>query len=117
MFDLLNSPAKTEDETIEEATPEKALSGVSHPWVFVRVFVLAILAGIVIARLLYVYQWNSLAVTLAAVCTLMFAYLLIRIVVQASSQTSAQQIASAREGLRQLIESAGTAVLAFDLEG
>lgn len=117
MFDLLNSPAKTEDETIDEAPPEKPRSGVSRPWVIVRVFILAVMAGTVIARLLYVYQWNVLAVTLAAVCTLMFAYLLIRIVVQASHDTSTRQIASAREGLRQLLESAGPAVLALDLGG
>ena len=116
MFELLNSPPQAEEDAREEPK-KKERTGVSRPWVMVRVFILALLAGAVVGRLLYLYPWNLLAVTLAAVCTLMFAYLLIRIVVHASHGNSAYRMTYADEGLRHLLESAGPAVFALDLQG
>ena len=114
MFDLLNSPEKSRNVPDDEPAKEKR-AGKSRVWVFVRVFILAILGGASLARLLYVYQWQSIPVTIAAVGTLLFAYIVIRIVVHASHKDS--PIADAGEGLRRLLDSAGPTVLALDLEG
>ena len=77
---------------------------------------MALAWGAALARLLYVYQWQSLPVTVAAVGTLLFAYIVIRIIVHASHENPLEEEDSG-EGLRRLLDSAAPAVLALDLQG
>ncbi len=115
MFDLLNSPEKSRDVPDDEPAEAKR-AGKSRTWVFFRVFVMALAWGAALARLLYVYQWQSLPVTVAAVGTLLFAYIVIRIIVHASHENPLEEEDSG-EGLRRLLDSAAPAVLALDLQG
>jgi PAS domain S-box-containing protein len=114
MFDLLDNPDQNEDARSHEHTQAER-SGLSHPWLILPLFILALVAGAALARLLAAYQWQSTIVLATAIGILIFAYIVIRMAVHVTEETPAQE--SAGESLRQLLDSAGPAVLALNLQG
>ncbi|MGA3132569.1 MAG: PAS domain S-box protein [Terracidiphilus sp.] len=114
MFDQLDSPDRS--RAVRRGGPaEGERAGISHPWLIVPLFILALVAGAALARLLSAYRWQSLPVLAAAIGTLIFAYLVNRMVVHTSEEDPAHEAVDS--SLRQLLDSTGPAMLALNLEG
>jgi PAS domain-containing protein len=62
-------------------------------------------------------RWESLPILAAGVATAAFAFMLNRLVVRAAAAPPAQTLEIIGEGLKALLDSAGPAVVAMDLEG
>ena len=88
--------------------------GVSQLWLILPFSILAISVGAALARLFPHFRWESLPVVAAVLATALFALLLNRRLLRAGDVADNQPIA---EGLRQLLDSAGPAVVALDLNG
>ena len=61
------------------------------------------------------FQWQSLTILAAAVATVVFAYVVNRLVVRATHESPAHEAIG--KGLRELLDSAGPAVVAMNLDG
>jgi PAS domain S-box-containing protein len=88
--------------------------GVSQLWLILPFSILAISVGAALARLFPHFRWESLPVVAAVVATALFALLLNKRLLRAGAVQGAEPIA---EGLRELLDSAGPAVVALDLSG
>ena len=88
--------------------------GVSQLWLILPFSILAISVGAALARLFPHFRWESLPVVAAVVATALFALLLESAAAARRSRQDAEPIA---EGLRELLDSAGPAVVALDLGG
>ncbi len=88
--------------------------GVSQLWLILPFSILAISVGAALARLFPHFRWESLPVVAAIVATALFALLLNRRLLRAGALSDGPPIA---EGLRELLDSAGPAVIALDLGG
>ena len=88
--------------------------GVSQLWLILPFSILAISVGAALARLFPHFHWESLPVVAAVLATALFALLLNRRLLRAGAVQDTGPIA---EGLRQLLDSAGPAVVALDLSG
>lgn len=99
----------------QQAQPAPAeLSGISQLWLILPFAILAVSVGAALARIFPHFRWESLPVVAAVVATAMFAFLLNRRLLSVRTGQGAAPIA---EGLRELLDSAGPAVVAVDLAG
>ena len=90
-------------------------TGMSQTWLILPLFILALAAGVALARVLPSVHWQALPILAAAVATLLFAYVVNRLVLRASEQAPAQEVIG--RGLRELLDAAGPAVMALNLAG
>ena len=88
--------------------------GVSQLWLILPVSILAISVGAALARLFPNFRWESLPVVAAVVATGVFALLLNRRLQPPGGVQIGEPIG---EGLKELLDSAGPAVIALDLDG
>jgi PAS domain S-box-containing protein len=103
------------DAQNEQPQPAPAdQGGISQLWLILPFSILAISVGAALARLFPHFHWESLPVVAAVLATALFALLLNRRLLRAGAAQNAEPIA---EGLRQLLDSAGPAVVALDLGG
>jgi PAS domain S-box-containing protein len=99
----------------QQAQPAPAeLGGISQLWLILPFAILAVSVGAALARIFPHFKWESLPVVAAVVATAMFAFLLNRRLIRAGTGQNTAPIA---EGLRELLDSAGPAVVAVDLAG
>jgi len=109
------SEPSEEKATSEPSPPVPPQRGSSYQlWLILPFCILALAAGAALARVVPAFRWESLPVLAAAVATAVFAYLLNRQVRRNPPLESHDAIG---EGLRQLLDSAGPAVLAIDKQG
>ena len=90
-------------------------TGVSQLWLIPPLFLLTLAAGAALDRVNPAFRWQSLVILAAAVGTGVFAYVVNRLVVHATHEAPAQEAIG--KGLRDLLDSAGPAVVAMNLEG
>ena len=88
---------------------------ISQLWLLLPLFILTLAAGAGLARVLPAFQWQSLIILAAAVGTVVFAYIVNRLVVHATEEVPAHEAIG--KGLRELLDSAGPAVAAMNLNG
>ena len=99
----------------EQTQPAPAAQGgVSQLWLILPFSIVAISVGAALARLFPHFRWESLPVVAAVLATALFALLLNRRLLRAGAAQDMEPIA---EGLRELLDSAGPAVVALDLSG
>jgi PAS domain S-box-containing protein len=98
-----------------EGTAEGSWAGVSQLWLILPLFILALAAGAGLARVIPAFRWQSLAILAAAVGTVVCAYVVNRLVVRASHEEPAREAIG--KGLRELLDSAGPAVVAINPDG
>ncbi len=99
----------------EEPQPAPAeQGGISQLWLILPFSILAISVGAALARLFPHFRWESLPVVAAVVATALFALLLNKRLLRMRAIEETEPIA---EGLRHLLDSAGPAVVALDLNG
>jgi hypothetical protein len=108
---LDEEPMSERPEALSEQTqPAPAEQGaVSQFWLILPFSIVAISVGAALARLFPHFRWESLPVVAAVVATGLFALLLNRRLLRAGAAQDAEPIA---EGLRELLDSAGPAVVA-----
>jgi PAS domain-containing protein len=87
----------------------------SQFWLTLPLFILTLAAGAGLARVVPALQWQSLPILAAAVATAVFAFVVNRLVVNASQQAPAEEAIG--QGMRELLDSAGPAVAAINLLG
>ena len=103
------------DAQNEQPQPAPAeRGGVSQLWLILPFSVLAIWVGATLVRVFPHFRWESLPVVAAVLATALFALLLNKRLLRAGDVQDDQPIA---EGLRQLLDSAGPAVVALDMSG
>jgi len=90
-------------------------TGISQLWLMLPLFILTLAAGAALARVIPAFRLQSLAILAAAVGTAVFAYVVNRLVMRASHEAPAQEAIG--KGLRELLDSAGPAVVAMNLDG
>lgn len=90
-------------------------TGISQFWLILPLFILTLAAGAALARVLPALQWQSLPILAAAIATAVFAFVVNRLVVSSSQETPAHEAVD--QGLRELLDSAGPAVVAVNLLG
>jgi len=88
---------------------------ISQLWLTLPLFVLTLAVGAGLARVLPAFHWQSLIILAAAVGTVVFAYVVNRLVVHATHESPAH--AAIGKGLRELLDSAGPSVVAMNLDG
>jgi PAS domain S-box-containing protein len=88
---------------------------ISQLWLFLPLFVLTLAAGAGLARVIPAFRWQSLIILAAAVGTVVFAYIVNRLVVHATHEEPAQEAIG--KGLRELLDSAGPSVVAINPDG
>src|ERR1700722_1115095 len=99
----------------EQPQPAPAApGGFSLLWLILPFSILAVSVGAALARQFPRFHWESLPVVAAILATALFALLLNRRLLRTGSVPGAEPIG---EGLRQLLDSAGPGVVAFDLAG
>jgi PAS domain S-box-containing protein len=113
MSERLDDQAKA--KTMQPAPA--AHGNVSELWLVVPFSILAFAAGAALARLIPALRWQSLPIWAAGVATIAFAFILNRLVLRAAAALPSQTEEVIGEGLRALLDSAGPAVVAMDLEG
>ncbi len=91
-----------------------ASSGISQLWLILPSCILAISVGAALARLFPHFRWQALPIVAAVVATALFALLLNRMLLHQGPQTAQVPIG---EGLRELLDTAGPALVAIDLNG
>ncbi len=92
-----------------------ARPAISQLWLILPLFILTLAAGVGLARVLPAFRWQSLIILTAAVGTVVFAYIVNRLVVHATHEVPAHEAIG--KGLRELLDAAGPAVVAMNLEG
>jgi PAS domain S-box-containing protein len=90
-------------------------AGVSQLWLILPLLILALAAGAGLARVIPAFRWQSFLILAAAVGTVVFAYVVNRLIVRATHEAPAQEAIG--KGLRELLDSAGPAVVAMNLAG
>jgi PAS domain-containing protein len=98
-----------------EGPADGSRPAISQLWLILPLFVLTLAAGAGLARVLPAFRWQSLIILAAAVGTVVFAYIVNRLVVHATHEAPAQEAIG--KGLRELLDSAGPAVVAMNLDG
>ncbi|MGA9063197.1 MAG: PAS domain S-box protein [Terracidiphilus sp.] len=99
----------------EHSQPAAAVhGGISLLWLLLPFSLLALSVGAALARLFPNFKWESLPILAAVIATGVFALLLNRMVLRPGAAPGAEPIG---EGLRELLDSAGPAVVATDLTG
>jgi PAS domain S-box-containing protein len=98
----------------EQARAANGDRGVSQLWLAVPFCILAISVGAALARLFPNFHWETLPVIAAVVATALFALLLNSRLRRLGATQDNEAIG---EGLRELLDSAGPAVVAVDLNG
>jgi len=94
----------------------EARPGMSPWWLMLPLFIVALAAGATLARVLPAFRWQSfLLLTAAVVGMLVVGFVVNRLVAHASREASAHQAVG--NGLRQLLDSTGPAVVAINLQG
>ena len=109
---------KSEEKSsgIRRSGPGKASrTDTSQLWLILPLFILTLAAGAALARLVPALQWQSLPILAAVVATAVFAFVVNRLVVSAAQESPAHEAIG--QGLRELLDSAGPAVLAINLPG
>jgi PAS domain S-box-containing protein len=91
-----------------------ARRGISPYWLILPCFILALWAGASLARIAPSFQWGMLPILAAGTATAVFALALNRLALRPEATPAQAPIA---EGLRELLDSAGPAVVATDLNG
>jgi len=89
-------------------------SNLSPFWLLLPCFILALWAGAGLSRFAPTFEWESLPIIAAFIATAVFALALNRL---ASRSDASSMHAPIAEGLRELLDSAGPAVVATDLNG
>ena len=103
---------------IDDLRPAPATHGaVSELWLIAPFSILAFSAGAALVRLFPGPWWGSLPIWAAGVATLAFAFVLNRLVVRAAAAQTRETVELIGEGLKALLDSAGPAVVAVDLQG
>jgi PAS domain S-box-containing protein len=103
------------DALSQQAQPAPAeLGGISQLWLILPFAILFVSVGAALARVFPNFKWESLPVVAAVVATALFAFLLNRRLLRVGIGQDGAPIA---EGLRELLDSAGPGVVAFDLDG
>jgi PAS domain S-box-containing protein len=90
-------------------------AAVSQLWLILPLFLFTLAAGAGLARVIPALRWQSITILAAAVGTLGFAYIVNRLVVSAAGEEPVQEAIG--KGLRELLDSAGPAVVAMNLDG
>jgi PAS domain S-box-containing protein len=104
-----------EEKQGSEPSPSAAASGgISQLWLILPSCILAISVGAALARLFPHFRWQSLPIVAAVVATALFALILNRTLLRHSAQMAQVPIG---EGLRELLDSAGPALVVIDLNG
>jgi PAS domain S-box-containing protein len=88
---------------------------VSQLWLILPLVILTLAAGAGLARVIPALRWQSLIILAAAVSTVVFAYIVNRLVMRAAHEVPTQEGIS--RGLRELLDSSGPAVVAMNLDG
>jgi PAS domain S-box-containing protein len=91
-----------------------ARKGISQLWLILPLFLVALSAGAALARLFPNFKWESLPIIAAVIATGLFALLINRLALRSGVAPEMEPIG---EGLRELLDSAGPAVVALDLSG
>ena len=94
-------------------TPAKR-GAVSKLWLIVPCFILALWAGSALARLAPSFRWESLPILAAAIATAIFALALNQLILRPQTVPAALPMG---DSPRELLDSAGPAVVAVDLNG
>jgi PAS domain S-box-containing protein len=110
-------PKSQDSSTIvrRATTVEGSLNGISQLWLILPLLILALAAGATLARAFPIFQWRALPIVAAAVATVVFAYIVNRLLAQTPQEASPKEAIG--EGLRELFDLAGPAVLAVNLQG
>ena len=114
MSELPENSEKSAQTRPKRARPGQATRAISQLWLLLPVSMFALSVGAALARLAPAFPWASLPVVAAGVAAAVFALLLNRLVVHAAGAEPGHE--SLGEALRNLLDSAGPAVLAMDLE-
>ncbi len=104
--------AKERDEHPRVAAA--ARGGISQLWLLLPYSIVVLSAGAALAHVFPAFRWESLPIVAAVIATGLFALLLNRLLLRAGPAAEAGPIG---EGLRELLDSAGPAVVAIDLTG
>ena len=91
------------------------LGDVPQVWLLLPFFMLALWTGTVLVRVAPNFKWESLPLLAAALATAAFALMLNRMLLHPVPAAPAPEAIG--EGLRELLDSAGPAVVAIDVEG
>jgi len=94
-----------------------ARGNISVLWLVLPFCILAFAAGAALARLIPALRGGWLPILAAGFATAAFAYVLNRLVVRSGAAPAAQAEELIGEGLKALLDAAGPAVIAIDLEG
>jgi len=105
---------RLEDKREQAHTADGDRGGISQLWLAVPFCILAISVGAALAHLFPAFHWEALPVIAAVVATALFALLLNRRLRRLGALQEGEPIG---EGLRELLNSAGPAVVAVDLSG
>ena len=108
------SVAPENTEMRESPRPKRAARRISQLWLLLPACILALSAGAALARVAPQFPWSSLPVVAAGLAAAVFALVLKGLVVHAVDAGPTE--ASMGEGLRNLLDSTGPAVIAMDLE-
>jgi PAS domain S-box-containing protein len=87
----------------------------SQLWLILPLFVLTLAAGAGLARVIPTFRWQSLIILGAAVGTVVFAFVVNRLVMRATLEAPAHEAIG--KGLRELLDQAGPTVVAFNPDG
>jgi PAS domain S-box-containing protein len=115
MEEPMSEPAKKEGKSKSSRSAFAALGGVPLVWLILPFFILSLWAGAALARLAPNFKWESLPLVAAALATAAFALMLNRMLLRPAPTALGPETIG--EGLRELLDSAGPAVVAMDLEG
>jgi PAS domain S-box-containing protein len=115
MEEPMSAQPKEEGKSKSSRSAFAALGGVPQVWLVLPFFILALWAGSALARLAPNFKWESLPLVAAAIATAMFALMLNRMLLRPVPAAPGPETVGA--GLRELLDSAGPAVVAMDLEG
>ena len=115
MEEPMSEPPKEEGKSKSSRSAFAALGGVPQVWLILPFFILALWAGTALARLAPNFKWESLPLVAAAIATAMFALMLNRMLLRPAPTAPGPETIGAE--LRELLDSAGPAVVAMDLEG
>ena len=103
-----------EKETSEHPRLAAARGGISQLWLLLPFSIVVLSVGAALAHAFPSFRWESLPILAAVIATGLFALLLNRLLLRGGAVAEAGPIG---EGLRELLDSAGPAVVATDLSG
>jgi len=113
MSELAESRAKS--ESVGRARPaERAHAGPSLVWLIPPLCIASLAAGVALAHVLPALSWQSVLVVAAVIGTALFAFMVNRLAARATQAAPAEEAIG--KGLRELLDGAGAAVVAMNLE-